>query len=245
MAKRMTDSNKWNDSWYSDLPMDMKLVWLYILDTCDHAGVWKVNMKLLRFQTGTDRPDDEIIHLLKERIYISGDKWFIPKFLTFQYKNFFTNNAPAVRSARELLMQHGIINETDKDFPTLTEPLPNPLVTLIEPLDNPSITLQDKDKDKDMDMDKAKAVDKDTDKDKNQDEYTYSDKAKGNTKNITERVLDILMDADSDDLQYKRAVDDWNELGGINGVAEIMEWNEIQKTNWKTKLDNVYHIKNI
>jgi hypothetical protein len=39
MAKRLTDSNKWNDSWFTNLPMDIKLVWIYLLDACDHAGV--------------------------------------------------------------------------------------------------------------------------------------------------------------------------------------------------------------
>jgi hypothetical protein len=102
MAKRLTDSTKWNDSWFTNLPMDIKLVWIYLLDTCDHAGVYKTNIRLLKFQTGSERTEEELIEFFKERIYITGDKWFIPKFVTFQYKNFFTNNAPAVKSAREL-----------------------------------------------------------------------------------------------------------------------------------------------
>jgi hypothetical protein len=84
MAKRMTDSTKWNDGWFTDLPMDMKLVWLYILDMCDHSGVYKVNLKLLKFQTGSERTEEEIIEYLKDRIYIKSDKWFIPKFITLK-----------------------------------------------------------------------------------------------------------------------------------------------------------------
>lgn len=245
MAKRLSDSTKWADEWFTELPMDMKLVWLYILDMCDHAGVYKVNLKLLRFQTGTDRPENEIVEYLKDRIYIAENKWFIPKFIGFQYKNFFTSNTPAIKSAKELLLSHGIIKPTDKALPnpsvTLTQPLTNPSITLIEPLPNPYIRA----KDMDMDMVINKDIDKDIDIDKEQDEYKYENeyKSKGSTKGIAMKIIDVLIDADSDDLVYKGAVEDWKELGGINGIAEIMEWDEIQKSNWNEKLNNIYHIK--
>ena len=153
MAKRLTDSNKWNDNWYSNLPMDIKLVWNYLLDTCDHAGVYKVNLKLLRFQTDCDKTETDILEYLKGRIYIKGDKWFIPKFITFQYKNFFTSNTPAIKSARELLLSHSIIEPNENSFDKINEELNNPTITLIEPLPNGYITTKDKDKDMVMDMD--------------------------------------------------------------------------------------------
>lgn len=169
MAKRLTDSTKWNDNWFTNLPMDMKLVWIYLLDSCDHAGVYKVNLKLLRFQTDCERTESEIIEYLKDRIYIKNDKWFIPKFITFQYKNFFTSNTPAIKSARELLISHNIIEPKDNSFDKIMKELSNPSITLIEPLSNGYITTKDKDKDKDMDMDtdKDKIMDKDIDKDTN------------------------------------------------------------------------------
>lgn len=75
------------------------------------------------------------------------------------------------------------------------------------------------------------------------DEYEYSDRSKGNTKGITERMLDVLIDADSDDLKYNRAVDDWKELGGINEISEIMGWDALQKNNWNEKVNTIYKIK--
>lgn len=152
MAKRLTDTTKWNDSWFTDLPMDMKLVWIYILDTCDHAGVYKVNLKLLKFQTGTERTDIEIIEYLKERIYIKADKWFIPKFIMFQYKNFFTSKTPAIISAKELLISHNIIQPNDNVLPIITKELNNPYITLNKGLDNDYGRAKDKDKDKDKDI---------------------------------------------------------------------------------------------
>lgn len=164
MAKRLTDSNKWNDNWFNELPPDIKLVWLYILDACDHAGVYKVSFKSIVFYTGTQRSETEIINYLRERIYICGDKWFIPKFITFQYKNFFTSNTPAIKSARELLISHNIIQPNDNSLPTFNKELNNPYITLVEPLSNDYI--RTKDKDKDMNIDKNIDKDKNTDKSK-------------------------------------------------------------------------------
>lgn len=167
MAKRLTDSTKWNDGWFTDLPMDMKLVWLYILDMCDHSGVYKVNLKLLKFQTGSERTEEEIIEYLKDRIYIKSDKWFIPKFITFQYKNFFESKTPAIVSAKQLLISHNIIEPNDNVLPTLSKGLDNPSVTLIEELDNDYI--RTKDMDMDTDMDKVQ------DKSMNMSKITYKD----------------------------------------------------------------------
>lgn len=160
MAKRLTDSNKWNDEWFSELPADMKLVWLYLLDACDHAGVYKPSLKTIKFYTGTDRSLEDIIEYLKERIYIAdNNKWFIPKFVTFQYKNFFTNNAPAVKSARELLLSHSIIKPNDNTLPTVSKGLDNPYTTLTIPYDKDYIRAKDMDKDNDMNINKDKATD--------------------------------------------------------------------------------------
>ena len=213
MAKRLTDSTKWNDSWFTNLPMDIKLVWIYLLDTCDHAGVYKTNIKLLKFQTGSERSEEELIEFFKDRIYITGDKWFIPKFVTFQYKNFFTNNAPAVKSARELLINHSIIKPNDNSFITLTQPLLNPPIRT---------------KDKDTDTDEDKAIDKNIDK----------------NKRMVENTVKILANANSLDIDYDNAVEYWKELGGINGVSEIMGWDDEQKENWNQKLNNIYSTKN-
>jgi hypothetical protein len=174
MAKRLTDSAKWNDNWFNELPPDVKLIWLYVLDTCDHAGVYKVSFKSIRFYTGTERSETEIIEYLKDRIYIADDKWFIPKFITFQYKNFFTSKTPAIVSARELLISHNIIKPNDNVLPMVNKQLSNDSITLIEPLSNDYIRTKDMDMDKDID----KYIDKDIDKDI--DEYNYISKSYNN-----------------------------------------------------------------
>lgn len=62
-------------------------------------------------------------------------------------------------------------------------------------------------------------------------------------KNIIQGVLDILIDYDSDIKKYNQAIDDYNELGGLDKISEAMGWNDTQKENWKKRIETVYNIK--
>ena len=84
--KRFTETNKWRDTWFQELPLKYKLFWLYILDECDVAGVWKPNIKLAQFQIGEQFEESELKRVFKDRIsVIENDYWFITKFIEFQY----------------------------------------------------------------------------------------------------------------------------------------------------------------
>lgn len=246
MAKRLTDSTKWNDSWFTELPMDMKLVWIYILDTCDHAGVYKVNLKLLKFQTGTERTDTEIIEYLKERIYIKADKWFIPKFIMFQYKNFFTSKTPAIVSAKQLLISHNIIQPNDNVLPIINKELNNPSITLIQGLNNDYIRTKDKDKDIDMNKNIDKHKDKmkevynapdkliieDTDVD-----YMIDETDIELTRPMLERMIDKFISIDSR-FKLMSVMSEINEdYGGFDNLVEMYLPNDTAaQQNYKNKL---------
>jgi hypothetical protein len=49
MAKRFSDSEKWEDPFFTNLTNEYKLAWIYLLDKCDHAGFYKVNLKIMNF----------------------------------------------------------------------------------------------------------------------------------------------------------------------------------------------------
>lgn len=86
MAKRMTDTNKWDDPFYSDMPDNFKLVYNYICDKCDNVGVWKVNKRLVEFHINADINWDIFISYMGERLLIiSEEKWWLTKFCDFQY----------------------------------------------------------------------------------------------------------------------------------------------------------------
>lgn len=124
MAKRFTDTEKWKDSWFNDLPPDIKLGWIYLVDNCDHAGVWKINYKLLKFFCDINRSDKEIKKFFKNRIYEFDNKWFILNFLKFQYPNGLNGGKPALISVRKLLKKYNLIT-------TVKESLGNDYITIV------------------------------------------------------------------------------------------------------------------
>jgi len=65
----------------------------------------------------------------------------------------------------------------------------------------------------------------------------------GSIKNIAEKILDTLTDYDSDIIKYNNAIEDYNELGGIDGISEILEWDTTIKSNWDKRIQNVYAVK--
>jgi hypothetical protein len=62
--------------------------------------------------------------------------------------------------------------------------------------------------------------------------------------NITDKILSILIDYNSNDKDYNNAIEDFNnELGGIDGVGVIMKWDDSAKKNWLNKIISVNAIK--
>lgn len=83
MAKRFTDTEKWRDPWFCGLSAHEKNFWSFLLDTCNMAGIWQVNWPLVNFYIPNfDFKKD----VFGDRIQaLKDDKWFIPKFIKFQY----------------------------------------------------------------------------------------------------------------------------------------------------------------
>lgn len=106
MAKRFTDPNKWNDPWFCELSVEHKIVWTYLLDSCDHAGIWKVNIRMAKFMTGVNFEETPPASFADRVITNSSGYWFIPKFLTFQYGDNL-NRGAAVKSAINEVVKHG------------------------------------------------------------------------------------------------------------------------------------------
>ena len=52
MAKRFTDNEKWKKRFFKNLEPKYKLLWIYILDDCNHAGIWDVDMDVAALRIG-------------------------------------------------------------------------------------------------------------------------------------------------------------------------------------------------
>ena len=86
MAKRFTDTGKWKKKWIRELSPEMKLFWFYLLDNCDHAGIWEVDIELAAFQIGIELDESIILNTFNRKIVtFKPGKWFIPKFIDYQY----------------------------------------------------------------------------------------------------------------------------------------------------------------
>lgn len=144
MAKRFTDTDKWRDEWFGPLSNDDRIVWLYIIDTCDHAGIWKKDMRSLNFNCNTSITEEYLIELLDARLIDMGQYFFIPKFLTYQYPKGLNSRKPAIVSVVNRLIEKGLH------------------IMINESLGNDYLMIKDKDKDKNKDQDKDKDSNTDT-----------------------------------------------------------------------------------
>lgn len=139
--KRFTETDKWLDPWFQELEPDAKLVWLYVLDRCDNAGVWEPNKRLANFTIGRDIdwPAVESLFTNSGRMAILADgKWNITKFIAFQYGQL-SEECPPHRQVLRLVEKHGLHADNGKGNERV-----------VKPFQTGKETPQDKDKEKDL-----------------------------------------------------------------------------------------------
>ena len=139
MAKRFM-SNCFEKKWFRELPIRLKIVWFYLLNKCNHAGILDdLDLDLLSFQIGEEYTLKEILEAFGDNLKEIGEgKIFITKFIDFQYGEL----NPSVRvhqSVIKLLQKHNI--ELDKSLTSVNDKL---------------LSVKDKDKSKDIDIEKRK-----------------------------------------------------------------------------------------
>ena len=135
MAKRFTDTDKWKKTLLKSMPSEYKLLWLYICDDCDHAGIWHVDIQIASLRIGEDVNVENAIKIFGDKIKVfdNGEKWFIPGFIQFQYGELNPKNR-VHESILKILNKYKLLEN---------KPLTSPLQG-------------DKDMDKEQDMDKDK-----------------------------------------------------------------------------------------
>lgn len=139
MAKRFTDTDKWKKSLLKSMPAKYKLLWLYICDDCNHAGIWDVDLEVAGLRIGEEVDKAEAERILADKIVVfdNGEKWFLPSFIEFQYGELNENNRVHESVFKELSKNNLLKNKG------LTSPLQG---------------AKDKDKDKDKEKEKESAV---------------------------------------------------------------------------------------
>ena len=143
MAKRLTDTEKWNDDWYLSLSNDYRIIWQWLLDNCNHAGICKRNIKLLNVMCNTDISEGELIEKMEDRVISKDNDWFIPKFLKFQYADLLSNRPVIISVSKELIKK--------KYYSLVPQSFGEEYIIITESLSNDYSIIKDKSKDKDKD----------------------------------------------------------------------------------------------
>ncbi len=205
MAKRFTDTDKWKKKFIRGLEASYKLLWFYILDDCDHAGIWHVDMEVARIKVGENISESGALEFFAGKILVFDDneKWFIPDFIEFQYGSLSENNR-AHLSVINVLTRYGLID--NKGY--------------IRGLEG----AKDKEQDKDMDKVKDKVKDKDKDKEpknkiaiinenQNKKLHLFEDSEFYDLDKFKAEFVDTKYQMFSMDFYYE-AVKNWSESGG-------------------------------
>jgi hypothetical protein len=137
MSKRFTDSTKWaSKPWFRRLPPVAKCLWLYMCDSCDVAGVIRLDAEFASFVIGETVTDEHLKLMGKQVEEISPGLFWIVDFVQFQYGKLSPDCRPHKKIIDTLKGYH--IKGYSKGINTLMD------------------RVQDKDKDKDKEEDKDK-----------------------------------------------------------------------------------------
>lgn len=110
MAKRFTDTEKWKKPFIRALPAEYKLLWFYMLDDCDIAGLWQVDLEIAEIRIGSKLDRYRAIELFGDHIIVipEGDKWFVPSFLDFQYGSNLSKTNNVFNSIDKILKKYDL-----------------------------------------------------------------------------------------------------------------------------------------
>jgi hypothetical protein len=136
VAKRFTDTGKWGKASFTELSNEWKLVWIYLCDNCDHAGIWDVNFRLMAFHLGQPFSRAALEEAFGDKVrFLSDTKLFLPSFVEFQYGTLNPDNRA----------HFSVINRLEKEGAN-------------KGLTRSSQGRKDKEKDKDTDKDSLEGV---------------------------------------------------------------------------------------
>ncbi len=122
MAKRFIDTKIWDKAWFRKLDTNSKLIWIYILTKCDHAGILDADWEAMNFFIGTNINDyNEIPDSIKNKMEsIDENQFFIPSFIDYQYGALRINSKPHL-SVIKRLEEKGLNNYLQRVLVTLKD----------------------------------------------------------------------------------------------------------------------------
>ena len=109
--KRLTDTAKWQNPWFRKLPTKYKLLFLYLLDNCDNAGVIHVDLDVFKFFLKEKFCLDELKkHFVEKITFLAKDKIIINSFIGFQNGEILASSHPMSKHITKELTRHGLLD---------------------------------------------------------------------------------------------------------------------------------------
>lgn len=140
-VKRFTASEKWDKIWHRRLNCRLKCFWDFLCVHCDAAGVWEPDFEAASFKIGEIVTEKDLEAFEGKIIKLETGKWWIAKFVRFQYGELSPNCRPHV-FVIETLRKHGLLERVQQGYESACKGYAKGCQTL-----------QDKDKDQDQDKD--------------------------------------------------------------------------------------------
>lgn len=82
MAKRFMETSLITNPWFQDLTLEQKVFWLYLQLMCDHAGMWKVNWRNVKFHLSIE-PQDPLAYGIAIKV-LNEHEWYLLHFVEEQ-----------------------------------------------------------------------------------------------------------------------------------------------------------------
>ena len=117
MAKRFIDTKMWDKAWFRKLTPETKLIWLYLLTRCDHAGIWDADWEAAEFFIGSPVNYRRLPKVITDKMYEmdGGNQYFIHSFIEFQYGKLSEKSKPH-QSVIKRLEEKGLITVFDNVY---------------------------------------------------------------------------------------------------------------------------------
>ena len=131
MAKRFIDTGFLDQKWIRKLSPEKKIFIIYLMLKCDNAGIIELDYDDASFWIGK-KVDN--IDFLPDKYLISineSGKYFMPKFIEWQYPNFPHSKVHQQEQAKQILVKNGIFDIENqvfilpKGYVSFTQALPN------------------------------------------------------------------------------------------------------------------------
>ena len=94
----------WDKAWFRRLTPQTKLIWIYLLTRCDHAGIWDADWEAAEFFIGDKVNYRRLPKIITDKMQEidGGRQYYIPSFIEFQYGELRENSKPHLSVLKRL-----------------------------------------------------------------------------------------------------------------------------------------------